>query len=245
MTPVGSDRVRVLLIDDDRDLADLVGGYLRPLGYDVDWEADGRRGLDRALAGGYDAVVLDVRLPGMNGIDVLRSIREKSTVPVVMMSALGDEPDRVAGLEMGADDYLPKTASPRELLARLRSVVRRSSLARSSPEERPRAHSVGGLFVDPSTRTASLDQKPIDLTRAEFDLLECLARSPGRVRSRDELLSEMSERSFESFDRSVDVHISSLRRKLADDPRAPRFIETVRGVGYRMRAPSASASASS
>jgi two-component system response regulator CpxR len=234
------ERVRVLLIDDDRALADLVGDYLRPLGYDVDWEADGRGGLDRALRGGYAAVVLDVRLPGMNGIDVLRALREKSTVPVIMLSALGDEPDRVAGLEMGADDYLPKTASPRELLARLRSVVRRSALARASGEERHRTYAVNGLFVDPGTRTVSLDQRAIELTRAEFDVLLCLARSPGRVRTRDELLAGMSDRAFEAFDRSVDVHVSSLRRKLADDPRSPRFIETVRGIGYRIRSPASS-----
>jgi DNA-binding response OmpR family regulator len=230
-------RTRVLIVDDDVAMCRLIGDYLGPLGYDIETAADGIEGLERATTGAYAALILDVRLPGLNGIEVLRRLREKSSMPVIMWSAMGDEPDRVAGLEIGADDYLPKSSSPRELLARLRAVLRRSAVAASHAEARPQTYSVGALFVDPGTRTASMDGRSVALTTAEFDILLCLARSPGRVRSREELLLEVAERDFESFDRSIDVHVSALRRKLGDDPKSPRHIETVRGVGYRLKRP--------
>jgi DNA-binding response OmpR family regulator len=230
-------RTKVLIVDDDASVCRLLGDYLGPLGYDVDSAADGIDGLERASSGDYAALILDVRLPGLNGIEVLRRLRETSSVPVIMWSAMGDEPDRVAGLEIGADDYLPKSSSPRELLARLRAVLRRSAVAARAPESRPATHAVGDLFVDPATRTASMAGAPLSLTTAEFDILLCLARSPGRVRSREELLLEIAERDFESFDRSIDVHVSALRRKIGDDPRSPKYIETVRGVGYRVKRP--------
>ena len=236
-TSIEARRTRVLIVDDDVSVCRLLGDYLGPLGYDVDSASDGVAGLERALTESYAALILDVRLPGLNGIEVLRRLREKSSVPVIMWSAMGDEPDRVAGLEIGADDYLPKSSSPRELLARLRAVLRRSTVAERRSEPRPATHAVGDLFVDPSTRTASMAGTVIPLTTAEFDILLCLARSPGRVRSREELLLEVAERDFESFDRSIDVHVSALRRKMGDDPKAPRYIETVRGVGYRIRRP--------
>lgn len=229
---------RILIVDDDAALCSLLMGYLQPLGYKVDSAEDGLVGLEKAGTGDYSAVILDVRLPGLNGIEVLRRLRETSSVPVIVWSSMGEEPDRVAGLEIGADDYLPKSSSPRELLARLRSVLRRSALAARERDTRPQPCAVGNLFVDPATRKASLGGVPITLTAAEFDILFCLARAPGRVRSREELLLEAADRNFESFDRSIDVHVSSLRRKLRDDPKAPRHIETVRGVGYRIRRPS-------
>jgi DNA-binding response OmpR family regulator len=232
-------RTRLLVVDDDEKLCRLLRAYLEPLGYAVDAVHTGTEGLDRAAQRSYAAVILDVMLPGMNGFDVLRELRRVSTVPVLMLTALGDEPDRIAGLEIGADDYLPKTFSTRELLARLRAVLRRSVLTAQAQqrETEPTPVSVGDLWIDPASRTANLADQPLVLTPIEYDLLLALARSAGRVKSREQLLLEVAERDFEAFDRSIDVHISSLRKKLNDDPRSPRFIETVRGAGYRMRKP--------
>jgi two-component system response regulator CpxR len=183
-------------------------------------------------------VILDVMLPGLNGVDLLRKLRRTSSVPVLMLTALGDESDRIAGLEVGADDYLPKTFSMRELLARLRAVLRRSWMNEMGAAETESAPiSVGGLHLVPDCRDASLDGVPLNLTPIEYELLLALARARGRVKTRETLLVEAADRDFENFDRSIDVHISSLRRKLGDDPKAPRFIETVRGAGYRIRLP--------
>lgn len=232
-------RTRLLLIDDDVKLCRLLRDYLEPMGYSVEAANDGRSGLGMAVEGNYSAVILDVMMPGMNGIDVLRELRKRTDVPVLMLTALGDEPDRIAGLEMGADDYLPKTFSTRELLARLRAVLRRSMITtqQQKKQEHPAPVSVGELWIDPASHTATLGDKPLALTAIEFEILLSLARSAGLVKSRERLLLEVADRDFESFDRSIDVHISSLRKKLGDDPRSPRFIETVRGVGYRMRKP--------
>jgi DNA-binding response OmpR family regulator len=229
---------RLLIVDDDEKFGRLLRDYLQPFGYQVDTALNGREGLERALAGGYAAVILDVMLPGLNGFDLLRELRKESNVPVLMLTALGEEPDRIAGLEIGADDYLHKTFSTRELLARLRAVIRRSMVtAKQEQNAEPGPVSTGGLWIDPGSRTASLDGKPITLTPIEFDMLLSLARSAGRVKSREQLLLEIAERDFESFDRSIDVHISALRKKLGDDPKSPRYIETVRGAGYRLRKP--------
>jgi DNA-binding response OmpR family regulator len=228
------------LIEDDEKFSRPLCDYLQPFGYQVDTAFDGRKGLAMALENRYSAVILDVMLPGLNGFDVLRELRRESQVPVLMLTALGDEPDRIAGLEIGADDYLPKTFSTRELLARLRAVIRRSMVtARQQPAEQDPPVSVGGLYIDTGTHVATLDGKPLTLTPTEYDMLLSLARSAGRVKSREQLLLEVAERDFEAFDRSIDVHISSLRRKLGDDSKSPRFIETVRGAGYRMRLPEA------
>ena len=228
----------VLVVDDDVKLCRLLRDYLEPLGYAVETAHDGRQGLERALGGGFAAVILDVMLPVMNGLDVLRELRQRSQVPVLMLTALGDEPDRITGLELGADDYLPKTFSSRELLARLRAVIRRSLVtAQQGLEARAAPVSVGPLWMDPEARTATLEDRPITLTPVEYDLLLALARAAGRVKSREQLLLEVADRDFEAFDRSIDVHVSSLRRKLGDDPHHPRFIETVRGLGYKMRRP--------
>ena len=226
----------LLLIDDDVKFCRLLKDYLEPLGYAIEAAHTGTDGLRKATDGGYDAIVLDVMLPGMNGFDVLRELRKHSTAPVLMLTALGDEPDRIAGLEVGADDYLPKTLSTRELLARLRAVLRRSHLtAQSKREAVEAALSIGELWIDPATRNVSLAGATLSLTAVEYDLLRSLARSAGRVKSRDQLLVEVADRDYEVFDRSIDVHIASLRKKLGDDPKKPRYIETVRSVGYRMR----------
>lgn len=232
------DRPRLLLVDDDEKLCRLLKDYLEPLGYEVEAVHDGPTGLARALEERRAAIILDVMLPGMTGLDVLRELRKTSTTPVVMLTALGDEVDRIAGLELGADDYLPKTFSTRELLARVRAVLRRSAVVAAQQDaERPAPIAVGPLWLDPSARTAALGETPLVLTRVEYDLLLALGRAVGRVCTREHLLLAAAERNFEAFDRSIDVHVSALRRKLGDDSRAPRFIETVRGVGYRMRKP--------
>jgi DNA-binding response OmpR family regulator len=224
------------VIDDDRKLCRLIAEYLAPLGYDVASEQTGPGGAARAVAEAWDAIILDLMLPGMDGFDVLRQIRRGSDVPVLMLTARGEEADRIVGLEIGADDYLPKTFSTRELLARLRAVMRRSRRATAvdaSPEAE-RELVVGALRVDPNTRTVAVGDQPVPLTPVEFDLLASLARARGRVRTREQLLEEIRDRNYEVFDRSIDVHISALRRKLGDDPKSPRFIRTLRAAGYML-----------
>jgi len=233
-------RTRILLIDDDVKLCRLIGEYLAAMGYEVTTAHSGVEGLTRALEGPFAAAILDVMLPGMDGFEVLRRLRATSNLPVLMLTGRGDEPDRIVGLELGADDYLPKTFSMRELLARLRAVIRRS-MAVPAEGERQTTHLVGDLLVDPEAHQVLLRGLPLQVTAVEFDLLLSLARSAGRVKSREQLLLEVAERDFDVFDRSIDVHISSLRRKLGDDPKSPQFIVTVRGTGYMMRKPGAEA----
>jgi two-component system response regulator CpxR len=225
----------LLLVEDDEKFCRLLRDYLAPLGYTIEVCRDGRNGLIRAQSGDHAAVILDVMLPGMGGFDILRELRRTSQVPILMLTALGDEVDRIAGLEIGADDYLPKTFSTRELLARLRAVLRRSAItAATKADARPAPRSNGQLWMDAAARTATLDEVPLALTKVEFDLLLALIEAPGRVRTREQLLLAAADRDFEAFDRSIDVHVSSLRKKLGDDPKAPRWIETIRGIGYRM-----------
>lgn len=231
-------RTRILIIDDDLKLCRLIANYLEPLGYSVAAEHTGPSGLNRALSECFDGVLLDVMLPGMTGFDLLRELRKESQVPVLMLTALGDEADRIVGLELGADDYLPKTFSTREMLARLRAVLRRSAVtARAKEMQQAAPLVVGELCIDTETHCATLGDSSLTLTPVEYELLVALARIPGRVRTREQLLLEVADREFESFDRAIDVHISSLRRKLGDDARTPRFIETIRGSGYRMVKP--------
>ncbi len=224
----------ILIIDDDRKLCRLIKDYLDPLGYDVSAEHTGPDGLRRVLGEHFEAVILDVMLPGMDGFEVLREMRRKTNVPVLMLTARGDEPDRIVGLEIGADDYLPKTFSTRELLARLRAVTRRANIAK--PLDDPAAEDLycGDLCVNEATHSASLGDQPLVLTAVEFALLASLIRSKGRVKSREQLLEEVADREFEVFDRSVDVHVSALRKKLGDDPKSPRYIRTIRAVGYML-----------
>lgn len=235
-TPSGT---RVLIIDDDRKLCRLIRDYLSPMGYSIESVHTGPEGVERATTGSWQAVILDLMLPGMDGFEVLKRIRARSEVPVLMLTARGDEADRIVGLEIGADDYLPKTFSTRELLARLRAVTRRSTRSAPSEDSVPEEIRVGLLHIMPETRRAVLDDRPLDLTPVEFDLLTSLAKAKGRVRSREALLEEIRDRNYDVFDRSIDVHISALRRKLDDDPKEPRFIRTYRGAGYMLINPDA------
>lgn len=218
----------LLVIDDDPDLAALVAEYLGGRGFTVETAADGKAGLERLRGAGIDLVVLDVMMPGMDGFEVLRELRRDSAVPVIMLTARGEDLDRIVGLELGADDYLSKPFNPRELLARVKSVLRRSAAA---PEE-DAALVAAGIRVDPARREASIDGRRVELTTTEFDLLRVLVSSAGRVIPRERLMELARGEEYASFERSVDVHISHLRRKLGDDPRKPRRIKTVRGVGY-------------
>jgi DNA-binding response OmpR family regulator len=188
------------------------------------------------LQGNFRAVILDVMLPGMDGFEVLKAIRHRSNIPVLMLTGRGDEADRVVGLEIGADDYLPKTFSTRELLARLRAVMRRAKpTAASADGEADETEIINGnLHITPSSRTAALGDVPLKLTSLEYDLLLSLARARGRVKSREQILDDIAGRDYDVFDRSIDVHVSALRQKLGDDPKEPTFIRTVRSMGYMM-----------
>jgi len=219
--------LRVLLIDDDARLYDLLSSYLDQNGFHVTTAPDGPRGLAALEAGTYDVVLLDLMMPGMDGIEVCRRIRQKSTIPVLMLTARGDETDRVVGLEIGADDYVAKPFSPRELVARIKAVLRRAR-----PEVTGERIVAGDIVIDVPGRTVTKNSESIELTGLEFDLLCALARRPGRVVARDALLSEAGRGDVIVGERTVDVHISHLRQKLGDDPRTPRMIKTVRGVGY-------------
>jgi len=221
--------VRALLIDDDERLFELLGDYMRNNGVTLEQALDGKAGLATLEAGAFDAVLLDGMMPGLDGLEVLRRIRAGSSIPVLMLTARGDEADRVVGLELGADDYIPKPFSPRELLARLRAVLRRSSPAVESERL-----SAAGIVCDVSTREVTLGDQRIELTGLEFDLLVALMRRAGRVVPRASLLAFAGRDDVNVGERTVDVHISKLRKKLGDNPRSPRRIRTVRGVGYTL-----------
>ncbi len=222
---------RVLLIDDDRKLQELLANYLQQNGVTIRYAPDGLQGLAMLDSDVFDAVLLDVMMPGIDGFEVCRRIRAKHTVPIVMLTAKGDETDRIVGLELGADDYLPKPFNPRELLARLRAVLRRARPSQSTEDGRLQ---LGELRLDLGAREATMGERRIDLTGLEFDLLVALVRRAGKVVPRDSLLSEAGRSDVTVSDRTVDVHVSHLRQKLGDDPRSPRLIKTVRGVGYVM-----------
>lgn len=237
---IAADGQRVLIIDDDRELCSLTKEYLEPLGYTVAVEHSGSAGLERALHEIFHALILDVNLPGIDGFEVLKQIRARSDVPIIMLTSRGDEMDRIVGLEMGADDYLPKTFSARELLARLRAVTRRTTRTAGSPADPELGEiTIGTLRINQDRHVAVLDDQPLKLTALEFELLASLARARGRVKTRDQLMESIAERNYDGLDRSIDVHIWSLRKKLGDDPKNPRFIETVRAVGYRFINPDA------
>jgi two-component system response regulator CpxR len=225
---------RILIIDDDFELCSLVSEYLEPEGFKVESVHDGETGLQRALNGNYLLVVLDVMLPGMSGFDVLRRIRATSRVPVLLLTARGEDVDRIVGLEIGADDYLPKPFNPRELVARIRAVLRRTSAdpkGVGSPRP-PEILRIGNIELDPATRMVKHAGVPVDLTSVEFNLLEVLLREAGRVVTREELVSAVLSRKFSPFDRSIDMHVSKVRKKLGDMNGDTEYIKTVRGVGY-------------
>lgn len=236
-SPVGR---RVLIIDDDRELCELVADYLTPFGYEIIAEHNGPAGAERALNEEFHAVILDVMLPGMDGFEVLKRIRAGSPVPVLMLTSRGEVTDRVVGLELGADDYLPKTFAPRELLARIRAVTRRNSkteISGAGEKETDTEIVIGPLRVNPATHVAILEDTPLKLTALEFDILVALARARGRVKTRENLIETLADRLYDGLDRSIDVHIWSLRKKLGDDPKNPRFIRTIRAVGYMLIQP--------
>jgi DNA-binding response OmpR family regulator len=224
-------RIRVLLVEDDPKIARLTREYLEQHGIDVTWVADGHSALREALRPDIDAVVLDLMLPGRDGFAVCREIRAQSHVPIVVVTARVEVADRVLGLELGADDYMTKPFSARELLARIQAVVRRAQ-GRAGPA--PRDLRVGRLVLDLEKYSASLDQQPLTLTVCEFTLLRALAEQAGRVLSRERLLDLARGNAEEAFDRSIDVRISRLRQKLGDDPRSPRLLKTIRGYGYML-----------
>jgi DNA-binding response OmpR family regulator len=222
---------RILVIDDDVELCSLVGEYLEPEGFGVEFVYDGERGLDRALSGEHLLVVLDVMLPGMNGLEVLRRIRNTSRIPVLLLTARGEDVDRIVGLEVGADDYLPKPFNPRELVARIRAILRRTG-EKSGEGQVPEILTVGEIELDPATRTVRQKGKPVDLTSVEFTLLQVLLREAGRVVTRERLVDAVLSRKFSPFDRSIDMHVSKVRKKLGDADGGTDHIKTVRGVGY-------------
>ncbi len=219
---------RLLVIDDDPKLGGLLREYLGARGYQVELAGDGPRGLERHAQGDVDLVILDVMMPGMDGLEVLRQLRAAGRTPVVMLTARGDDVDRIIGLELGADDYLPKPFNPRELLARISAVLRRGAPAPAQVQ----ALSANGIRLDPERREVEVDGQPVDLTTTEFELLRALLAAAGRIIPRERLMELARGQEWAAFDRSVDVHISHLRRKLGDDPKAPRRIKTIRGVGY-------------
>ena len=223
----------VVLVEDETNIAEAIRFLLGREGWRVETLANGATAVEVIRNANPDLVMLDVMLPGMDGFEVLKRIRAKSDVPVLMLTARGDEMDRIVGLEVGADDYLPKTFSTRELLARLRAVLRRGRrAAESSSDETVAEIVVGELRIRPEARTVVLGDRALGLTAVEFDLLWGLAKAKGRVKTRESLLDEVRERNYDVFDRSIDVHISALRKKLGDDAKNPRFIQTLRSVGY-------------
>ena len=219
----------VLILDDDDRLAEMLGTYLRDRGLRVDRRGDVASGLAALQDGDYDALILDVMLPDGDGFDVLRTVRADSSIPIVMLTARGDDMDRIVGLEMGADDYLPKPFNPRELLARIRAVLRRGA---PSPADDAAPLRFDDLEIDVGARTVRRAGARVRLTSHQFELLVALASNAGRVLSRDQLMEAVRGEALEAFDRSIDVHISRIRAAIEDDPKNPRRIVTVRGAGY-------------
>lgn len=226
---------RILIVDDDTGLCELLAEYLTPEGFQVDSVHDGQSGADQACEQDYDLIVLDVMLPMKNGFEVLQQLRSRISTPVVMLTARGDDVDRIVGLEMGADDYLPKPFNPRELVARIRAVLRRAKpdggrmRSIAAPERMLR---VGDVRMDFGTHGVTCSDAPVELTAVEFNLLEQLLRNGGRLVSRKYLTKMVLGREMSDFDRSIDVHVSKLRKKLGHDPAGMERIKTIRGVGY-------------
>ena len=223
---------RILVIDDDTELCELLTDYLSGQGFVVDAVHHGRHGAEQALTGSYELIVLDVMLPGLDGFDVLRRIRSGSRVPVIMLTARGDDIDRIVGLELGADDYLPKPFNPRELVARIRAIQRRSAADPVAGPEAPRERRVGDVSLCPASRQVRRNGEIVDLTSVEFSLLEVLLARAGQVVDRETLVEEVLGRRLSAYDRSIDVHISALRKKLGHLAGRSERIRTIRGIGY-------------
>jgi two-component system, OmpR family, response regulator CpxR len=222
---------KILIIDDDEELCELVSEYLTVEGFEISCVNDGAAGLEAALSGEHDMAILDVMLPKMNGFDVLRSLREHSKLPVIMLTARGDDMERIVGLEIGADDYLPKPFNPRELAARLRAILRRSG-AEPDHEQGNEAVEVDDVKLSPSSRVATLGGVELNLTSVEFGLLQELLRDAGKVVKKEDLSENVLERKLSPFDRSLDMHISNLRKKLGVRADGSERIKTIRSVGY-------------
>ena len=222
---------KILLIDDDEELCELVSEYLTVEGFAIESVNDGQTGLERARSGEYDMAILDVMLPKMNGFDVLRNLREDSKLPVIMLTARGDDMERIVGLEIGADDYLPKPFNPRELAARLRAILRRASGQPEDGDEDLKLE-VDGITINRAARTALLNGKELSLTSVEFGLLTELLREAGKVVKKEDLSEKVLERKLSPYDRSLDMHLSNLRKKIGSRPDGSEKIKTVRSVGY-------------
>jgi len=223
-------RQRLILVEDDRELAAMVADFLNANGFEVTVEGNGTNALHRILSEQFDVIVLDIGLPGMDGITICRNVRPTFEGPILMLTARGDEIDEVVALEVGADDYMSKPVRPRALLARLRVHLRRSSI--SSSDNTTTKVIIHGMVIDTANRTVTVEDKQIDLTTAEFDLLWLLAKSAGKALSRDDLYQELHGVRYDGMDRSIDLRVSRLRKKLGDDPIHPQRIKSIRSVGY-------------
>ncbi|MGA9773281.1 MAG: response regulator transcription factor [Blastocatellia bacterium] len=225
---------RILVVDDDLDLCELLAKYLQREGFEVEMVHNGEQGVERAMSGDYTLVILDVMLPGLTGFDVLSSIRRRSSVPVLMLTARGDDVDRIVGLEMGADDYLQKPFNPRELIARIRAILRRARLepSEATAPVSPERFAVGDVEMDKGTRIVTRGGEQLPLTTVEFDLLEALMRAAGHIVSREDLVKSILGRNFTPYDRSIDTHVSNLRKKLGHYVDGIERIKTIRSVGY-------------
>ena len=224
---------RILIVDDDLDLCELLAKYLQREGFEFDMVHSGNQGVEQALNGDYALVILDVMLPGMNGFEILRSLRNRSNLPVLMLTARGDDVDRIVGLEMGADDYLPKPFNPRELIARIRAILRRvqTELNEAAPAT-PQRLVIGDVELDKGTRIVRRGGEQLALTTVEFDLLYILMRSAGQIVTREELVKSILGRNFTPYDRSIDTHVSNLRKKLGHYLDGIERIKTIRSIGY-------------
>jgi two-component system phosphate regulon response regulator OmpR len=231
--------IRLLLIDDDARLVEMLGEYLQPRGFEVDACGDGESGLVAQARTDYQAIILDVMLPGMDGLEVCRRLRGRSQVPILMLTARGDDMDRIVGLEIGADDYLPKPFNPRELLARITAILRRTR----PPADKTDLLRFGHLEIDRAAREVRVRGQRRDFTGRQFDLLLLLAERAGRVQTRQQLLDALKGEEWDNVDRSIDVHISRIRQLIEDDAKHPRLVQTVRGTGYVLTPPPEAATA--
>ena len=229
-----SNNANILLVEDDQELNELLTEFLQLEGFNVTSTFDGVAGLEAALTGEHDAIVLDIMLPKMNGLEVLKQLRNSQKTPVLMLTARGDEVDRIVGFEMGADDYLPKPCNPREIIARIKAILRRveMDLANAQPVSKNGIIKLEDIEVNPSTRVATLNDDPLELTSTEFNLLESLLSNAGQVISKEDLTETALGRKLTLYDRSVDMHLSNLRKKLGNFADGEARIKTVRGVGY-------------
>jgi two-component system alkaline phosphatase synthesis response regulator PhoP len=223
----------ILVVEDEPKIAQLVRDYLVHAGFQVATAADGRGALRAATRERPDLIVLDLRLPDMDGLDVTRAIRQSSSIPIIMLTARGEETDKLVGLELGADDYMTKPFSPKELVARVRAVLRRQAFAQMGGE----TLRVGDLVIDRGRMRATVAGRPVGLTATEFQLLAALARAPGRVFTRAQLLDRLHGVALEAYERAIDAHVKNIRRKLEPDPHQPRYLLTVYGAGYKLAEP--------